>query len=298
MPIPASQLETWTHQGATTISSRAYASIRDALTSSTAPAEVRGTNIFLQGSYANTTNIYADSDIDVVVLYEGTFHKDVTALSPTQVQIHEALFSPATYHWSSLQNDVFAALRSHFGSPAVIAGRKAIKVDTGHGRMTADVVPAMQFRRYATFVDANNLTAHWGIQFFDSAGNPIVNYPKYHIDNGEKKNSALRTQGQYKPTVRLFKNLRNALIDRGIIQDNTAPSYFVECALYNVPDSLFIGDLTQTVPAIIDYLVYTPYSQFVCQNSITALIGTGPTQWREEDFATFVLAAQHAWVNW
>jgi hypothetical protein len=209
MPISESQLNTWAHQGAVTTSSAAYASIRHALLKSDSPLVNRGIDIFLQGSYANSTNIYADSDVDVVVLYPNTFLKDMSALTAAQQQLHEASFPPASYTWSQLRDDVLGALRSHYGSKAVRPGRKAIEVDTGSGRKASDVIPAVQFRRYATFVDQNNLSAHWGIQFFDWAGNAIENYPKYHIDRGENKNQAERTRGQYKKTVRLFKNYRN-----------------------------------------------------------------------------------------
>ena len=177
MPIPSRQLDGWANQGAVTISSNAYNSIRTALLATNSSLQGKSLDIFLQGSYANATNIRGDSDIDVVVLYDDTFYKDLSALTPEQQRLHEAIFLPATYPWQSLHDDVLAALRLHFGNNAVTPGRKAIKVQTGHGGMAADVVPAMQFRRYATFVNQNNLTAHWGIQFFDSTNNPIVNYP-------------------------------------------------------------------------------------------------------------------------
>jgi hypothetical protein len=298
MSIPLLQLNTWANRGAVTTSSAAYASIRYALLKASSPVANRSVEIFLQGSYANATNIYADSDVDVVVLYKDTFYKDMSALTPFQQQLHERLFPPATYNWSQLRDDVLQALRSHYGNGSVTTGTKSIKVDTGSGRRTSDVVPAMQFRRYATLVDQNNLSAHWGIQFFDSSNNPIVNYPKYHIERGEDKNQAARARGQYKSTIRVFKNLRNSMIDNGQLADGVAPSYGVECALYNVPDNLFVGAYADTVPAILNYLLNTPYAGFLCQNGVVPLIGNGATQWSESNFATFVVAAQAAWDNW
>jgi hypothetical protein len=298
MPIPLSQLDTWANQGGTTASSAAYNSIRTALLKSTSPLLNRGVDIFLQGSYANATNIYGDSDIDVVVLYDKTYYWDASALTLAEQQLHESFFVPATYPWSSLRDDVLAALRSHYGYNGVRLGKKSIKVETGTGRRTSDVVPAVQFRRYATFINHNNCTAHWGIQFFDSSNNPIVNYPKYHKERGEEKNQETCTRGQYKATVRLFKNFRNHLVDHGLFADGTAPSYFIECALHNVADNLFIGNFTDTVPAILNYLLQTPYAGFLCQNGVVQLIGNGPTQWSVGNFATFLVAAKNAWDNW
>lgn len=298
MPIPLSQLNTWTNPGALTTSSAAYASIRNALLKQISPMASRGVEIFLQGSYGNSTNIYGDSDIDVVVLYENTFHKDMSRLTPAQQQLHEATFPPATYHWRDLHHDVVAALQSHYGASAVKPGNKSIKVTTGHGTKPSDVVPAMQFRRYATFNNRNDLSAHWGIQFFDSANNPIVNYPRYHISRGEDKNSAARTNGRYKQVVRLFKNFRNYLVDHNLLTDGAAPSYFIECALYNVPDQLFTGALANVVPAIISHLLQTPYASLLCQNGIVPLIGDSSTQWSLNNFVEFLIAAQAGWDNW
>jgi len=298
MPIPEAKLNTWSNQGAITTSSAAYASIRHALLKSTSPLASRRVDIYLQGSYANATNIYGDSDVDVVVLYADTFFKDMTALTPAQQIRHEAKFPPATYLWSHLRDDVLAALRAHYGSGAVRPGTKSIKVDTGSGRRPSDVVPAVQFRLYTDFSDENNPWAHWGIQFFDSSNNAIVNYPKIHIERGEAKNEMARTAGRYKRTIRLFKNLRNYLIDNNLLADKIAPSYSIECALHNVPDRLFIGDFTTTVPAVLHYLLNTPYAGFMCQNGIVPLIGGGVTQWSASNFATFLAAARAAWNNW
>jgi hypothetical protein len=298
MSIPLSQLNTWSHQGAVTTSSNVYAAIQRALCATSVAPEVRASEIFLQGSYANTTNIYGDSDVDVVVLFEGSFHSDKSALTPEERRLHDETYSSAAYHWSDFNAHVLAALRAHFGYGAVTPDKKAIKVDTGHGRLTADVVPALQFRRYATFRGSNNMTAHWGMQFFDSAGNPIVNYPKYHIANGERKNAPARASGCYKPTVRVFKNLRNYLYDNRLLAEGSVPSYFLECTIHNVPDNLFAGGVNVSVPNILRYLRATAPAGFYCQNGVVPLFGQHSTQWSEENYTAFVTAAVNAWDHW
>jgi len=298
MAIPRSQLDTWANQGALTTSAAAYASIDRALRAANASSQVRGSDIFLQGSYANATNIYGESDVDVVVLYGDSWHRDLSALTPEEQRLYHQTYDTATYVWDDLRNDVLAALRAHFGYAAVVPGTKAMKVTTGHGRMTADVVPALGFRKYATFLGDANATAHCGIQFFDSAGNAIVNYPKYHRVRGEAKNDISRTRGQYKETVRIFKNFRTYLYDNGLLADGSAPSYFVECTLHNVPDNLFVGDLDETVPDILNYLANTSPLGFLCQNGVVPLIGSGNTQWSAPSLNAFIVAAISAWNNW
>lgn len=295
MPIAESQLRTWTNVGATTSSSNAYARIRNALFAPNSPLLSRQPEVFLQGSYANSTNIYGDSDVDVVVLYSGSFHYDLSVLTPQEQALHDQHFpDPATYTWQHLNADVLAALRSYFGNGAVTPGNKAIKVDTGQGRLTADVIPALQHRFYTAFAGPQNLLAHWGIQFFDSQGNAIRNYPKQHIENGHAKNSQQRTNGEYKPTVRLFKNLRNYLVRSGLLAEGIVPSYFLEGALHNVPDHLFNGTLVSRTSSILDHLASTPMDQLWCQNGLTRLIGRHSTQWPEERYAAFIGTAINA----
>jgi hypothetical protein len=298
MPIPQRQLDTWSNQGATAISSSAYNSIRTALLKTTSPLFSRGVNIFLQGSYGNSTNIYGNSDIDVVVLYENTFGKDMSALPLEKKQLHEQTYGSATYTWQMLQNDILSALRSHFGASAVTQGNKAIKVQTPYGRMTADVVPAIEFRKYAHFNHRDDLSAHWGIQFHDLSGRAIINYPKYHIERGEDKNSQNRTAGKYKQVVRIFKNLRDHLVDNNLITKEEAPSYFVECALHNVPDALFAGDFSSSIPNILTHLLNRPHHELYCQNRVTMLIGTDDTQWSPSNYNKFVITANKKWLNW
>ncbi|MGO9454323.1 MAG: nucleotidyltransferase [Candidatus Binataceae bacterium] len=298
MAIPESQLKTWSHQGGTSSSSAAYTSIRNALLTSKSPLAGRAVDIFLQGSYANSTNIYGDSDIDVVVYYDQTFYKDMSALTTAQQQLHDQIYPPATYLWQNVRDDVHAALVAYYGSAAVTAGPKSIKVQTGKGGRPSDIVPAVQFRRYATFVDQANLTAHWGIQFLDSSNRPIINYPKYHRERGEEKNQTSRTNGRYKPTIRVFKNFRNYLVERRLLSKGVAPSYFIECALHNAPDSLFLPDLSDSVPSILSYLSTANVSTMLCQNGVTRLMGSEPTQWLATSLTAFLTAAKGAWSNW
>lgn len=279
-------------------SSNAYASIQHALEKTGSPLAGRSVEIFLQGSYGNHTNIYGDSDVDVVVLYGDTFHYDWSALTPFAQQLHAQIFPNATYTWQHLRDDVLASLRAHYGTESVQLGKKSIKVQTAHSGRPSDVIPAIQFRKYATFNSATDLSAHWGIQFFDSSGNAIVNYPKYHTERGAEKNRDDLTAGKFKPVVRIFKNLRNHLVDRQLLGAGVAPSYFIECALHNVPNELFKGSYEQVVPAIITRLSQMSTQGMMCQNGVTPLIGLGSTQWSADSFAKFVAAADARWKNW
>jgi len=60
MAIPEAQLETWSHQGATVTSESTNGSIKTALESSNSKIKNKNTDIYLQGSYKNSTNIRFD----------------------------------------------------------------------------------------------------------------------------------------------------------------------------------------------------------------------------------------------
>ena len=67
MAIPEAELDTWSHQGSITQSASTYASIKRALEAPDSRYAGKHYEVFLQGSYGNDTNIYAESDVDVVI---------------------------------------------------------------------------------------------------------------------------------------------------------------------------------------------------------------------------------------
>ena len=79
MPIPESQLETWSHQGSITQSSATYNTIKDVLEGKNTPYAGKSYKVFLQGSYGNDTNIYTESDVDIVIRLDDCFHHDLSA---------------------------------------------------------------------------------------------------------------------------------------------------------------------------------------------------------------------------
>ena len=77
MAIPETQLDTWAHQGAIQGSSDTYQSVKKVLEDSSTPYAKKNFSVFLQGSYGNDTNIYAESDVDVVINLSDCFQSDL-----------------------------------------------------------------------------------------------------------------------------------------------------------------------------------------------------------------------------
>ena len=310
MAIPETQLETWSHQGAAVGSRDTYATVKGAL-------EARDTKyanaghafeVFLQGSYGNDTNIWAESDVDVVIRLDATYYYDATALTPQELATFQTGLFPITYLYADYKNDVVAALKKKFGAD-VTPGNRAIKIKANGARRSADVVVATEFRRYYSAISPLAMLAGltWsiplgppqcerGICFFTPTGQ-VVNYPKQHSANCTAKHQA--TNGWFKPMVRILKNMRSKLVENGAIAEGSAPSYFLEGLLYNVPDDKFGTRYSDTFVAAMNWLFQANRTSFRCANKQQDLIRDAvATCWPCADCDGFINAAAALWNNW
>jgi len=288
MPIPESQLETWSKPGAVETAEQTHKSIRAALEAYNWPSGVQY-EVYLQGSYRNRTNIRGDSDVDVVVQLNSTFSHNLS-----EDQKRQFGFRDASYGWQEFRRDVLKALRNYYGPGRVREGRKSLKVQTSY--LPADVVVSLQYRKYPGYPRSEDDFVEGMTFWVPSEGRWVINYPKLHYENGAKKNQD--TNGWYKPTVRMFKNARAYLVDRGVIPADLAPSYFLECLLYNVPDGKFGTNLQSTFREVITWLLKADFSRFVCQNRQLLLFGSSPEQWSEDRAYRFLEAMVELWANW
>jgi hypothetical protein len=298
MAIPENQLSTWSHQGATTTASATYESVRNALA---AAASLRGRNteVYLQGSYKNDTNVRGDSDVDVIAQINDVYYRDITQLDLAQQQQYESSTSPATYSWTQFREDVLATLRARYGWAAVHERNKCITIDGGSGRLKADVVVAAEFRRYRRYVAAWDESHHSGITFWTQRDHrQIENWPKQHHANGVEKNRANRAGGRYKAAVRMFKNARSAAVERGYLAEAVAPSYFVECLIYNVDDSCFLPSCTGTYAAVLNWLSGRDISRFVTGSELVWLFGPTEEQWSVVEAQHTINALFALWNTW
>jgi hypothetical protein len=160
---------------------------------------------FLQGSYRNGTAIADINDVDIVARRKAT----------------NAPLSAAT--WESLFNTIARKLRdSHRVSGTVSLGDKCVKLKGTS--FNADIVPAVAIGDFT-----KDPIAIWSRR--QKRQRP--NYPRTHYDNGVKKHSA--TSEAFKPTVRLFKRWARQYSSLA----ETAPSFYIECAVHAVSNGKF-----------------------------------------------------------
>jgi hypothetical protein len=297
MAIPISQLETWSHQGAIQSSSTTYNTIKKALENASNPYARKSYSVFLQGSYCNDTNIYAESDVDIVIKLDDAFQSDLTQLTPEDKTAWRQAHSDATYAHTNFKADVLQVLEDEYGDD-VVSGDKAIMIEANGNRRKADVITAIEFRRYLKFKSLYDQNYDSGICFWDAKGNRIANYPKQHSANMTAKH---KSSGLWlKPMVRILKNLRSKLAEDEVLEAKTAPSYYLEGLLYNVPDDKFTTDYEDCFVNAINWIQNdADKSKLVCANEQYYLLwDNSPTSWPKANCEAFLNAAIDLWKNW
>jgi hypothetical protein len=200
-------------------------------------------NVYAKGSYANNTNVRSDSDVDIAVECTNLFYYDKVAPE------HGSSITPYSGEWSDpqrLRDELIIALRAKFGSDVDTSGSTAIQVHLSSARVEADVVPCFEYRWYQSADD-------WieGARVYKTDGTHVENYSARQLSNGRAKNN--RTNQKYKKTVRILKRLENAMASDGTHQE--VPSFFIECLVYNCPDSLFTAlTWTETVENVLAHI--------------------------------------------
>jgi len=207
--------------------------------------------IFGQGSRVNGTALEQGSDIDLILMLKGPV--------------------PADYGWEGFRDDVLAVLGQSY---TVRMGRRCLNVDDPgslFGEMV-DVLVATEHRRPTA------LGVEQGVFFRDQDGRPIVNFPKQHRRHGDAKD--LRTGGRFKEAVRAAKRAKKRAEQEHLFAAGAAPSYLLECLLFNVPDDVYrTASAEEAYRGALRWLAGAELAGLACQNGINQIFGPGPDQW-------------------
>lgn len=242
----------------------------------------RDVKIFVQGSYANNTNVRTQSDVDIAIVQEDIFDSEVRqGVSKSQYGIFTVPEPP-----QSFKDEVQAYLVVTFGSD-VIRKNKSIKINGNTYRKDTDTVPCRRFRDYRNNYTFDNNSYVGGIRIAADDGSIIINYPEQHIANGRAKNSA--TNYYYKKMVRVFKKIRYLMIDSGIKGADRVSSFGLESLLWNLPDSLFTSyvALGNIANRLLNYMAINSYllSSYYEANGIKPLCNS---QFEVEVYRDFI----------
>lgn len=192
----------------------------------------RNIRVFTQGSYRNRVNVRRDSDVDIGVLCFDTFF-DYYPDENIKTQLAKT-FTSATYTYATFKNELEEALVARFGRAAVTRGTKAFDIKANSYRVESDVAAFFEHRRYTSTTNY-----HSGVEMIPDNYSPprVINWPEQHYQNGVYKNDQVGRR--YKRVVRILKSLSNEMSGNGIKSAKDAPSFLVECLVFNAPNNCF-----------------------------------------------------------
>ena len=296
MSIPEADLTTMAQIGAQVTSKDTYSTVRLVLESEDAGYFDKKFKIFLQGSYGNDTNIFKESDVDVVIRLDSIFTYDINNLPDDQKAVFQLLHAAAVYTHKHFRKHVLEVLMNRFEDDVVL-GTKAVMIKPFHNRRKTDVLIATQHRKYSSFYGLGNEAQITGIIFHKLDGSRVVNYPGQHRENLVKKNQA--TSEWFKHIIRIWKNARQQMIDANMIEAGVAPSYYIEGLLYNAPNNLYGTSYENTMVNVLNWVLEADRSSFLCANEQYLLLdGNADVTWNSQDCDTYLNGLVELWKNW
>ncbi|MEI7925076.1 MAG: hypothetical protein WCI61_02625 [Chloroflexota bacterium] len=273
---------------------RTFEVVRDALLASPA-LSARNVRVYLHGAHAGDTVTRADEPVDVVIesgtSYLAGFTPHVSDLARQSI---EGSLGAGSWDYWEYRGEVQAALREAFPG-AVRDGEHALRVmhtslSVSHPTPPAQVLVALPYRHYSGL---GGWTA--GITYFTRGFDQVVQYPRLHRDNGALKDR--ETEGRYKATVRMAKQMRDYLQDVLALERGRVPSYFLECLLWNVPARKYADESPgPRMHEVVRYLEGAYLPAFEQQHMIESLFGPAPSQWNTGDARLFIDAASR-WLG-
>src|SRR6266849_2365005 len=135
-------------------------------------------SIYAKGSYANNTNVRADSDVDVAVeCTEAEYWGESEAGAHPPRPAYKGSWTP-----QKLRSELVSALTTKFPGQVVASGTTALKINSNSARVDTDVVPCFSYGYYFP-----SGASRPGTKIFTTSGTSIVNYPSQQLDKGRAK---------------------------------------------------------------------------------------------------------------
>lgn len=297
MTIAEDQLDTWANAPSSQQFTDTYESIKSMLESTHAPYYgKRNFKVHLQGSYRNNTNVYGTGDVDIVACTSDTFGYDLNDLPQTQQELYRSSNGPNVESaCAPFKQELRSWLGAYYGHGEIDpTGTKAIVLKGNGTRRKSDILACTEYRHYYRYAFAGDTSFHPGIRFCTTNGQWIVNYPKQHYKNCAAKNQD--TNGRFKDTARIIKNMRNRMINEHVIDEDLVSSYYIEGMLWNVPNPSFSGTYINTVAQCLNHLRNAQESGLMCANDLRPLVMDGrPDSLPTANFNTFITKSIEFW---
>lgn len=273
-------------------------------------------DIYLHGSYANKTNIFFPSDMEIIVELKRTRDYDPEQFPHETFRLHNNYFVETNkeFNPADFANLLYDALNQLTDDSAIMADKWIELPKTPTMKHTLEIIPAFTFNHIERAPDVvtdpsiylqplQNGRIFKGILIYDrGVGSHIITFPKLHQSHGRAKDIA--TNGNFLRQTRLFKTL-NKIGHRESDFDQTR-GYFIQCLLFNVPNELFIHiDPRENSNSsdrivfykILNFLLQTDIGDFVCQNLVWELFGSAAEFWKIESGYNFIQNLKHLYTH-
>lgn len=294
MPIPKSQIETWSSQGAITTSKNTYASVKSAVAEIESSLPHLKIETCLQGSYGNDTNVYAESDVDVIIELQKWNGSGLAYTNLNGEQRAALEIGTINFNYADFKKEIVQGLQQYYEQRFVKEDNKAVKLLPNDSRRPCDIIIVVPFNFY--FNPLSKVNKKEGIKFYTLEGVGVINFPKIHSQNATAIHQ--NSNANFKGVVRVFKNIRNYLTANHGYNKKSAPSYFLECFIGNVPTTEFTTDLHDSFINAANYLFQNSWDNFYCLNNIRPLFGNSNEQWNKADAQSFLDSLKNLYTNW
>lgn len=248
----------------------------------------RNIKVFTQGSYRNRVNVRKDSDVDIGVVCFDTYFPEYPDDNVKAALEKRNGVETASYTYSMFKAEIEEALINRFGRSSVARGSKSFDIKENTYRVEADVAAFFEHRRYDEY--GNYIS---GVELVPDDYDPprVRNWPEQHYNNGVRKNE--ETARRYKRMVRILKSLSNEMGSVGIKSAQRAPSFLVECLVWNVPNQNFsFSEYKPLVRSTLAYLFNNTRNDNECSEwgevSELKYLFRGSQPWTREDAHNFV----------
>lgn len=224
---------------------------------------------FLQGSYKQQTAIYTINDVDIVALCQ--------------------LWSPGSGGGgrSYSRDDIFNLI----AAPLLEDKRYSSKVNFGPNSMCVKADLSIKVEILPVVFKAGNYdqTVEPFRLYRPSSGNWEDGFARYHQWYLSQKNSNEKTGGNFIPAVKILKHLRT-------LNELHAVSFHLECLLYFLEDSIFVGSPSDYIPAVLNFI-----ASYTAEAWYKAVVKTpcgdrtlfSVTEWPLERWKLF-----HTWIQY
>lgn len=211
-------------------------------------SDSRNIKLFVQGSYANNTNVRTESDVDVAVIQEETFLPEYRKDSVYPQSGADYGFTPAPAAAKTFKDEVQEALKCKFGTD-VERKNKSIKVHGNTYRKDADTVPCRRYRDYRQDYrrDASNFVG--GVVIYPDNGGMIINYPEQH-------GAIFLIRSLTQQPVGCIRQMRNSLAHRA-----------VRCSMMKIICAMLRCSLKSKTKLPVAFFLLLPAELFPCRTS-------------------------------